>query len=149
MGSTRSALIFAIVIAVTAGGTVAARAQTAPASPAASSEPSPPPLPSPQPGPDTPQRHKLAVQQFLAWQQGQIDRTLYGDQVNSELSDEMLDRGTKTLANMGALQSAVFLGTAHAKGTDVYVYKMTCEHGSVNMDFALAPDGKISLIFFE
>jgi hypothetical protein len=32
---------------------------------------------------------------------------------------------------------------------DVYVYKMNCQNGSVNMDFALAPDGKIALIFFE
>jgi len=41
------------------------------------------------------------------------------------------------------------LGTARAKGLDIFVYKMTCEHGSVNMDFALQPDGKIALIFFE
>lgn len=78
-----------------------------------------------------------------------MDRTLYGDEVNTELNDEVMDQATHTLANMGALQSTVFVGTAHAKGLDVYVYKMTCEHGSVNMDFALAPDGKIALIFFE
>jgi hypothetical protein len=78
-----------------------------------------------------------------------VDRTLYGDEVNGELNDEVMNQATQTLAHMGALQSATFLGTAHAKGLDVFVYKMTCENGSVNMDFALAPDGKISLIFFE
>ncbi|HET6894168.1 MAG TPA: hypothetical protein VFH72_02200 [Candidatus Baltobacteraceae bacterium] len=150
MGPTRAALVFAIALCVGAAGSVAAQAQQPPPSPAPSAEvASPPPLPSPKPGPDDPARHKLAVQQFLAWQSGVVDRTLYGDEVNTELSDEVLDQATKTLANMGALQSAVFVGTARAKGLSIYVYKMTCEHGSVNMDFALQPDGKIALIFFE
>ena len=148
MGSTRPYLVVTLALALTAFGGGHALAQNASAAPVATPVPAPP-LPSPRPGPDDPKRHKLAVQQFLAWQQGQVDRTLYGDEVNSELNDEVMDQATRTLANMGALQSAVFLGTAHAKGIDVYVYKMTCENGSVNMDFALAPDGKISLIFFE
>jgi hypothetical protein len=153
----RLALIFTLTLSVGVFGSIVARAQQAPASPApASTAPSspepggtPPALPSPKPGPDNPQRHKLAVQQFLAWQQGTIDRTLYGDEVNSELDDALLDRAGKTLANMGALQSAAFVGTARAKGLDIYVYKMTCQNGSVDMDFALQPDGKIALIFFE
>ncbi len=150
MGPSRYALIFALALSVGVLGSVAAQAQEATASPPAGAGiASPPPLPSPRPGPDNPQRHKLAVQQFLAWQQGDIDRSLYGDEVNSELNDEVLDRAGKTLANMGALQSAAFVGTAHAKGLDIFVYKMTCENGSVNMDFALQPDGKIALIFFE
>lgn len=157
MRPSRLALFFALALAVGAFGSIAARAQQAPSSPApasaAPSEPqpggTPPALPSPKPGPDNPQRHKLAVQQFLAWQQGTVDRTRYGDEVNSELDDALMDRAGKTLANMGALQSAVFVGTARAKGLDIYVYKMTCQNGSVDMDFALAPDGKIALIFFE
>jgi hypothetical protein len=155
MRPSRYAVVFALALFAGAFGSVAAQAQQATASPApeasaaAGEMGSPPPLPSPRPGPDNPQRHKLAVQQFLAWQQGDVDRSLYGDEVNSELNDDLLDRAGKTLANMGALQSAVFLGTARAKGLDIFVYKMTCQNGSVDMDFALAPDGKISLIFFE
>lgn len=150
MGLTRPYLILALAAALAAGGVAHVRAQETPVpSPAAATPVPPPPLPSPRPGPDDPKRHKLAVQQFLAWQQGQVDRSLYGDEINGELNDEVMDQATRTLANMGALQSATFLGTAHAKGVDVFVYKMTCEHGSVNMDFALDPDGKIGLIFFE
>jgi hypothetical protein len=155
MRPSRYAVLFALTLFVGLFGCVAAQAQQATASPGPqASAPigdmgSPPPLPSPRPGPDNPQRHKLAVQQFLAWQQGDVDRSLYGDEVNSELNDDLLDRAGKTLANMGALQSAVFLGTARAKGLDIFVYKMNCQNGSVDMDFALAPDGKISLIFFE
>lgn len=148
MRPTRLAFLIALLFAGAALGCgLTAHAQEVTASPAAT--PAPPALPSPRPGPDVPQRHKFAVQQFLAWQQGDVDRTLYTDELNGELNDDLMDRATKTLANMGALQSAVFLGTAHAKGIDVYVYKMTCEHGSVNMDFALDPSGKVSVIFFE
>lgn len=149
MRPSRLALVFAAAVLALGLSAGAVRAQED-ATPAATASPSAgPSIPPPKPGPDDPQRHKFAVQQFLAWQQGTVDRDLYTDEVNSELSDQVMDQGTRTLANMGGLQSAVFLGTSHTKAGEVYVYKITCEHGSVNMDFALAPDGKISLIFFE
>jgi len=144
---TMSFFLCALAAAVFPG---AVRAQQAsPAPEASDAAGGPPAIPSPRPVPDDAHRHKLAVQQFLAWQQGTVDRTLYTDEVNGELTDQVLDQGTRTLANMGALQTAQFLGVSRVRGTDVFVYKMACEHGSVNMDFALAPDGRISLIFFE
>lgn len=108
-----------------------------------------PPVPSPKPTAEDPKIHKLAVQQFLAWQSGAVDRSLYSDRVNADMTDELMDKGTKTLANLGALQSAQFQGIAAAKGVNFYVYKMTCSNGTIQMDFALDPDGKIGLIFFE
>lgn len=150
MRPTRLGLVIVAAAFVLGFSASAVRAQEAPPAGAESAAPAAAPsLPPPQPGPDDPRRHKFVVQQFLAWQQGTVDRTLYTDQVNGELSDEVLNKGTQTLANMGGLQSITFVGTSHAKAGDVYVYKVTCEHGSVNMDIALAPDGKISLIFFE
>jgi hypothetical protein len=143
-------LVLALTFAVASGAFAGlpAHAQELP-TPAADATPAPPPIPAPKPGPDDPHRHKLAVQQFLAWQQGQVDRTLYGDEVNAELTDQVLDQATRTLANMGGLQSVDYLGTSRAKGLSIFVYKMNCERGSVNMDFALDPSGKIALIFFE
>lgn len=108
-----------------------------------------PPLPSPKPAVEDPKIHKLAVHQFLAWQSGTVDRSLYADQVNAELTDDMMDKGTKTLANLGALQKVQFQGISSAKGVTFYVYKMVCANGTIQMDFALDPDGKIALIFFE
>jgi hypothetical protein len=108
-----------------------------------------PPIPSPKPTAEDPKIHKLAVQQFLAWQSGTVDRSLYSDQVNGDMTDEVMDRGTKTLANLGGLQQAQFQGISSAKGATFYVYKMVCQNGTVMMDFALDPDGKIGLIFFE
>lgn len=138
-------LIAAAVTAVPAAHALSQEATPA-ASPAATS--SPPPLPSPQPAPDDPKIHKLAVQQFLAWQQGTVDRNLYSDDVNAQLSDQVLDTAEKSLAGMGGLQLVAFRGISSAKNVNVYVYHMTCEHGAVDMDFALQPDGKIALIFF-
>jgi hypothetical protein len=147
MRLTRLAASLALMaaVAIFAGGH--GRAQEAPASPAAG--PTNPPIPSPKPAPDDPKMHKFAVQQFLAWQQGQVDRSLYSDEVNTELTDEVLDTATKTLARMGALQQTTFRGLSKAKEVTFYVYKMTCEHGSVDMDFALDPQGKVAVIFFE
>jgi hypothetical protein len=130
--------------AVSAG---ASSAQTAPPSPAG--EATNPPIPSPKPAAEDPRVRKLAVAQFLAWQTGNVDRSLYGDRVNAELTDDLLDRGTKTLANLGGLQKATFEGISAAKGANLYVYRMTCENGTIDMDFALSPEGKITLIFFQ
>lgn len=147
MRLTRLAVLFAVIAAfcVCAAGPV--RAQEAQASPGAA--PTNPPLPSPKPAPDEPKIHKFAVQQFLAWQQGQIDRSLYSDDVNNELTDEVLDSATKTLARLGALQQTTFRGLSKAHDVTFYVYKMTCERGSVDMDFSLDPQGKVAIIFFE
>lgn len=159
MRPTLSRLLFAV--ALLAAGVLVwhqpARAQQAtPApSPAAADSASPdeapetpPPVPSPVPTADDPKVHKIAVQQFLAWQTATVDRDLYSDVVNGQLTDDLFDRATKTLASMGALQSTTFLGISKTKDVSLYVYRMTCVNGSVNMDFSLQPDGKIGLIFF-
>lgn len=124
---------------------------TAPPSPSgsAASTETAPPIPSPVPAADDPKVHKLAVQQFLAWQQGQIDRSQYADQINQELTDDVISRGSATLANMGALQNTTFRGISHSKQGDLYVYHMTCDRGAVDMDLGLDPKGLITAIFFE
>ncbi len=150
----RSLLLVALAAGVALLPVAMTHAQTVPASPApapASSAPvenSPPPLPSPKPAPEDPKIRKLAMQQFLAWQGGTVDRTRYSDDVNAQLSDDLLDASEKAVAALGALQTATFRGISKAKGINVYVYTMTCEHGSIDMKFALQPDGKIALIFF-
>ncbi len=153
----RSLIFFASALGVALFPVTTTHAQTVPASPspapsvevsAPPADNSPPPLPPPKPAPDDPKMHKLAVQQFVAWQGGAVDRTRYSDDVNAQLSDDVLDASEKALAALGALQSATFKGISQAKGIRVYVYTMLCEHGSIDMKFALQPDGKIALVFF-
>jgi hypothetical protein len=148
MRFSQSAITLALVAGLSLFSGAPSHAQEAqPTAPAA--EPSRPPVPPPKPAPDDPKIHKFAVQQFLAWQPGQINRSLYSDDVNGELTDDVLDNATKTLANLGALQQVTFRGISKAHDVTFYVYKMTCERGSVDMDFALDPQGKVALIFFE
>ena len=147
MRLSRIAVLLACLAAACALFGAPARAQQATDSPAPVA--TNPPLPSPKPAVEDPKIHKLAVQQFLAWQSGTVDRGLYADQVNAELTDDMMDRGTKTLAKLGALQKVQFQGISSAKGVTFYVYKMVCANGTIQMDFALDPAGKIALIFFE
>ena len=125
-----------------------AHAQEITSSPAPAADSSPPPIPPPKPAPDDPKMHKLAVRQFLAFQGGSVDRAQYGDDLNAQLNDELLTASEKALAAMGALQTVNFRGISHAKSINVYVYRMTCEHGTIDMEFALQPDGKIAVLLF-
>lgn len=147
MRLTRFVLILALAAGAAASLPGAIRAQQSDS--ATPPEATNPPIPSPKPTAEDPKIHKLAVQQFLAWQNGTVNRSLYSDRVNADMSDEVLDRGTKTLANLGGLQQAQFQGISNAKGTIFYVYKMACQNGTIQMDFEMDPDGKIGLIFFE
>lgn len=150
MRLTRLAVLVAIIAGIAVfGGHARAQEAQATSTPPPGVAPTSPAIPSPKPAPDDPKVHKFAVQQFLAWQQGQIDRTFYSDDVNNELTDEVLDTATKTLAHLGALQQVTFRGLSKAHEVTFYVYKMTCEHGAVDMDFALDPQGKVAVIFFE
>ena len=153
----RSILFLAFAAGVAFLPVTTTHAQTVPASPspapsvqdtAPAAQSSPPPLPAPKLVPEDPKVRKLAMQQFVAWQGGAVDRSRYSDDVNAQLSDDVLDASEKALAALGALQTATFKGISTAKSIHVYVYTMTCEHGSIDMKFALQPDGKIALVFF-
>ncbi len=147
----RYAMMLAAIAILAAFWPVGVRAQQATSSPEAATGATPtnPPLPSPKPTAEEPRIHKLAVQQFLAWQTGTVDRNLYSERVNEDLTDDVMDRGTKTLANLGGLQKVEFRGVSVSHGVSFYVYRMMCQNGSIQMEFALDPDGKIGLIFFE
>ncbi len=142
-----SAALLAAMIGVTAA---AGTAQTPPApASTAGADARAPKLPPPHPAPEDPKVTKLAIGQFLAWQSGTIDRSRYGAAVNANLTDKVLQGGSAALARLGGLQKATFLGISVARGARFYVYRMACENGSIRMEFSLAPDGRIALIFFE
>ena len=142
----RFLFLLLMVAAVGVSMPVVSAAQSAPS---ADPTEAPPAVPSPSPAPETPKVTKFAIQQFLAWQGGVVDRSFYSDSVLDALTEDVLNRGTATLARLGGLQKSTFRGISRAKGASFYVYRMACERGSVNMEFALDANGKIALIFFE
>ena len=142
-------VLFAIALLDASGLT--ARAQEAQPSPASSPTAAPTAIaiPSPVPAAEDPRIHKLALTQFVAWQQGSIDRSLYSQTLNAQLTDTALATASATLANMGALQSIAFRGIARMAEGSLYVYRVTCANGAVDMDFSLDRSGKIAIIFFN
>lgn len=142
--SAVAALVFALACA---GPALAQQAQPSPMPTYV--PPTPAPLPSPIMVAEDPKIHKLAVQQFLAWQQGAVDRTLYTDDLATQLTDDVISQASATLANLGALQSATFRGISHTQQADLYVYHMVCDRGAVDEDFALDPKGRILRIYFN
>jgi hypothetical protein len=146
--------LFALLISAAAAVAIPAAAsarQPAPvptASPAVGT-PDAPVLPSPKPAPETPSVTKTAVREFLAWQQGTVDRSHYSDMMNANISDELLTKSAAGLAHLGGLQKATFEGISTAPhGEKFYTYTMTCENGSVRMQFGFDPQGKIGLLYF-
>ena len=112
--------------------------------------PDAPAIPSPKPATEDPKITKVAVREFLAWQTGAVDRAHYSDQMNANISDELLTKSAAGLAHLGALQKTTFEGTSIAgpMNQTFYTYTMTCTDGSVRMQFGFDPQGKISLLYF-
>ncbi|MGZ3541693.1 MAG: hypothetical protein ACXWMY_13995 [Vulcanimicrobiaceae bacterium] len=146
---------FALLIcAVVALSATPAFARKAPATPAPTASPigtpDAPVLPSPKPAPEDPKITKVAVREFLAWQTGTVDRTHYSDQMNANISDDLLTKSAVGLAHLGALQKATFEGISTAGPTNqtFYTYTMTCTDGAVRMQFGFDQQGKIGLLYF-
>jgi len=118
----------------------------------ARSQPTPTPSPSPTPVAD-PAVTKIVRQQFVAWQAGSLNKSLYAAGVQGKLTDAMVDDVSKKLAALGPLEDTVFIGPfftsdipADAHG---YIYQMVCHGGKVYLLTILDAQGKIATIFFK
>ncbi|MDQ2871623.1 MAG: DUF3887 domain-containing protein [Candidatus Eremiobacteraeota bacterium] len=145
---------YAILICAAAvfGAALPGRSSSATPAPSASpiiGTPDAPTLPSPKPAPEDPKVTKIAVREFLAWQNGTVDRGRYSDEMNANISDDLLTKSSAGLAHLGALQKTTFQGISIAgKGYRFYTYLMTCANGTVRMQFGFDPKGKIGLLYF-
>ncbi|HEY2474523.1 MAG TPA: hypothetical protein VGI19_06940 [Candidatus Cybelea sp.] len=119
---------------------------------ASSARPHPTPSPSPTPVAD-PEITKLARQQFVAWQAGEINQHLYAQQVLDKLNDTKIADTSKALGQLGALTDTVFIGPwvdpSFPVGARGYIYQMRCVEGNIYLWLALDPQGKIATIFFK
>jgi|SRR5579862_3044303 len=114
--------------------------------------PTPTPAPTPTPVAD-PAITRLARQQFVAWQAGSVNKSLYADQVIPKLTDAKISDVSHALGILGPLNNIVFMGPFAA--TDVpeeahgYIYRMDCAEGSVYQWMIVDEKGKIATIFFK
>lgn len=122
---------------------------------AAPALPRPPAAPTPSPSPTPvadPAISKLVRQQFVQWQAGTINKSLYAQQVLDKLTDQKIAQTANGLSELGALTEEVYLGrwlsASFPPGARGYFYQMRCASGNVYLWLALDPDGKIATILF-
>jgi hypothetical protein len=111
------------------------------------------PTPSPAPPIADPAITKIARQQFVQWQAGTVNKSLYAAQLQTQLTDAKIADTSKKLGDLGALDDMVFIGPwvnpdfpADVHG---YIYQMRCVSGNVYLWLALDGRGKIATLFFK
>jgi hypothetical protein len=112
------------------------------------------PSPSPSPSPIAdPAITKIARQQFVQWQAGVVNKSLYAPQVLPQLTDAKISDTSNQLAQLGALTTFVYIGRwinpDFPSGTNGYIYQMRCVSGNVYLWLAINSDGKIATVFFK
>jgi hypothetical protein len=113
---------------------------------------SPTPAPTPTPVAD-PAVTKIARQQFVAWQAGSINKSLYATQLMPQLTDAKVGDVARVLAALGPLNDTVFIGPFAAPDIPPdahgYIYQMRCAEGNIYLWLILDPTGKIASLFFK
>jgi hypothetical protein len=110
------------------------------------------PSPSPSPPIADPAITKIVRAQFVQWQAGVVNRSLYAPQTLPQLTDAKIADTSRVLAQLGALTDTVYMGRwinpdlPERRG---YIYQMRCVSGNVYLWLGLDPDGKIGTIFFK
>lgn len=111
------------------------------------------PTPSPSPPIADPAITQIARQQFVQWQAGVVNRSLYAAKVLPQLTDDKISDTSSQLAKLGALTSTVYVGRwlnpDFPPGTNGYIYQMRCVEGNVYLWLALDAQGKLATVFFK
>jgi hypothetical protein len=110
------------------------------------------PTPSPSPSPIAdPAVTKIARQQFVQWQAGVVNKSLYLPEVVPKLTDEKIAETSKQLAELGALTDVAYVGRwvnpQFPPGVRGYIYQMRCVSGNVYLWLAIDAQGKIDVFF--
>jgi hypothetical protein len=138
------------VPAVTAATALIVALSAAPSSSRPHSTPTPSASPTPVADPAI---TKLVRQQFVQWQAGSVNKSLYATQVLDKLSDAKIAATSSGLGQLGALTDMIYLGPWIAAdfppGARGYVYQMRCSSGNIYMWLALDANGKIATILFK
>ena len=112
------------------------------------------PTPSPTPSPIAdPAVTKVARQQFVQWQAGSVNKSLYAQQVLAKLSDTQIADASAKLGQLGALTDVVYIGrwidATFPAGARGYIYQMRCVSGNIYLWLAFDAQGKIATILFK
>lgn len=109
------------------------------------------PAPTPTPVAD-PAITKIARQQFVQWQAGSVNKSLYAPETTAKLTDEKIADTARVLGRLGALNDMVYIGrwiNPDMPTLSGYIYQMRCIEGNIYLWLALQSDGKIASIVFK
>jgi hypothetical protein len=144
--SFATSIAAAVVVALCLGTLLAPRAAARPAPATATPSPSPSPVADPA-------ITKLVRQQFVAWQSGSINKSLYSDKIQAQLNDAKINDVSQKLAALGALESMVYIGPFVSSDSPPdahgYIYQMLCREANVYVFTIVDPQGKIATIYFK
>jgi hypothetical protein len=118
----------------------------------ARSHPTPTPSPTPSPVAD-PAITKIARQQFVQWQAGTVNKSLYAAHLLPQLTDAKIADTSDKLGQLGALTDMVYIGRwinpDFPPDVSGYIYQMRCVNGNVYLWLALDAQGQIASLFFK
>jgi hypothetical protein len=119
-----------------------------------SARPHPTPTPAPTPTPVAdPAITRIARQQFLAWQIGNVNKSLYSPGVVAKMTDAKIAQTSQAIRGLGALLETVYIGPFSASDLPAdahgYIYQMKCTEGAVYQWMIVDGQGKIATIFFK
>jgi hypothetical protein len=127
-----------------------ATATVAPAIARPTATPTTAPTPTPVADPTV---TKIARQQFVAWQAGSINKSLYAPAVVPKLTDAKINDVARVLAALGPLTDTAFIGPFSAADIPPeahgFIYQMRCSGGNIYLWMILDANGKIATIFFK
>jgi hypothetical protein len=137
-----------------AGSQSASAATTAPAvtpapSPAASAATAAPAAATASPVAEDPAITAAVKKQFLAWQVGAVDRTLYDAEMNKGINDAIVAQISSQLQSLGAPAKFTYVDRVIYNDNRVYVYAVETAKAKVRMQYALDAAGKISGLYFR
>jgi hypothetical protein len=112
------------------------------------------PTPSPTPAPVAdPAITKIARQQFVEWQAGLVNKSLYAAPLQPQLTDAKIADTSSKLGALGALDDTVFIGPwvnpDFPPDVHGYIFQMRCVSGNVYLWLAIDGRGKIVTLFFK
>src|SRR5581483_8964072 len=113
----------------------------------------PAPSPAPSAPPADPAVTKVARQQFVAWQAGSLNKSLYAPEVVPKLTPDKVAEVSRALAALGPLVGTDYVAPFSAAdipaGAHGYIYNMHCTSGSIYLWLILDARGKIATIYFK
>jgi hypothetical protein len=110
--------------------------------------PAPDPAQTALPGED-PAITAVVRTEYLAWQQGTIERSHYTPAASAEFKDALVAQVATELTAFGTPSAFIFRGKTQPSGGTIYAYLITCPNSDVWMTIGIDAAGKIEGIAFD